>query len=368
MRLTVLAAAACAAVAFSSDQVAAGGCECTSEIAAYAQQTQMVVNAHTDAVGESIIEAFLRGVQQLSAYIERQSSADARIADAQEEVETLRQRALARAAAEATRYTITGEACVAATAAAKMSQALSDQTGIFLNGFDFTNSLRNWSRGNDDAGVVNKGGVATAGYLMAARDQHARELGVLDPTSDVRAITNNLTLIQPANGGDPAVQTLLINLVDPTPPAPLTQTDLQTPTGLTEAARRQADDARRSAATSIFEFILNLQAARPAHEVEGWIREVMPPGYGAKIPADGISELQMLDVMIRAKYPNPAWHASMVGASPEAVQRELLQVQAMSLYVEWLRFDLERRTAMVAAVDLARGLDEKDDGIAAVQP
>jgi hypothetical protein len=346
---------------------ASASCDCTSEIAAYAKQTQMVVNQHTDQVGNQIIDAIMRGVQQLSAYIERQSAADARLADATEQIETLRQRALARAEAEATRYTITGEACIAATAAARMTAALAAGSDVYLNGFDFTNSLRNWSRGNDDTGVVNKAGVAIAAYLVSARDQHSGELGVLDPTSDVRALTNNLTLIQP-EGEDPAVLALLVNLLDPTPPPPLTAEEMNTPTGITEAARRQVDDARRSTTIGVFEFLLNLQAARPANEIGSWLNAVMPPGYAAKIPADGISELQMLDLVIRSKYPNPAWHASMAGSSPEAVQRELLQVQALSLYVDWLRLDLERRTAMVDAVDLARSLDAGDVGIVPVQP
>ena len=62
-------------------------------------------------------------------------------------------------------------------------------------GNDVANAARNRSRGNGQEGAaVREGGLALAQEIINARETYAGVGGVLDPTSDVRLMTENITL------------------------------------------------------------------------------------------------------------------------------------------------------------------------------
>ena len=201
-------------------------------------------------------KAITRGVAQTSGYQAQTTDSQRRIENAAQREETVRQRQLARARAEGGRYDPAPSAC---TDLSGIIQFGGGQNAQGPGGNDLVNVARNRSRGNGSAGAATRaGGLAIARQIKNARDQYEGYGGYLDPTSDIRFLTESSTVDTTDEDQAKILAQLVTNIVDPTPARPITAAEAKTPQGLAQIADRQVDDARRSAADAVFAYLGDL--------------------------------------------------------------------------------------------------------------
>ncbi len=318
-------------------------------------RTRTVVNDHTTQVGDAIIEAILRSTQQLSAYEERTAASQMRVTEGSDANAVMRERQKVRAMAEGGRYDPAPSACIDLSGV--MSMGGGAQAAEGPGGNDVANTARNRARGNGPEGeAVRLGGLALAQQMIAARDAHANVGGVLDPTSDVRLLTENITLDTTNGDVAAAFAHLVNNVVDPLPARPIAQTELTSPAAYAQVAARQIELARRSAAHATFAYYGDLATPIGGGELADWARKAATPAYGQRV-GDKVSTLQAIDVFVHSRFANPEWHQQLAKMAPEAVMREIALAEALSLHVQWMQFQLSLRDAVVGAAHLATDLD-----------
>lgn len=316
------------------------------------------INDHTTDVGQQIADTILKGVAQLSAYQKRSDEANERLMDSQQMAETIRQRQLARAAAEGGRYDPATSACVDLSGIFSMGRANEGASGY--GGNDMANASRNWSYGNEAIGApVAEGGLAVANAIIADRDASKNVGGYADPTSDVRLLTEAITLDTSKGDVSKAYVRMLNNMVDPVPAKPVTEGEMKSPQGVAQVAARQIDATRRSAAHGVFAYLGDMAAPTGGTALADWAKKAKSDSYPYEV-GDKVSELQAVDIFVRSRFANPDWHQKLASMSPEAVQREQLLTQALNLHVDWMRFGLERRQAAAIAALLSSELDNRD--------
>ncbi|ASY61401.1 hypothetical protein [Sinorhizobium sp. CCBAU 05631] len=335
----------------------ASGCNCGT-VRNIVQRAQENINTHTTDVGNQIAQTILKGVAQLSAYQNRAIEANSRTQEAAQLSETIRERQKARAAAEGGRYDPATSACLDLSGIFTMGKAGQGAAGY--GGNDVANASRNWSYGNEDIGKpVMEGGLAVANAIVSDRDALRNVGGLADPTSDVRLLTDAITLDTSDGDISKAYVRMINNMVDPIPPKPITQVELKTPAGRAQVAARQVDATRRSAAHAVYSYLGDIAAPTGGQQLAEWAKKAVTESYPFEV-GDHVSELQAVDIFVRSRFANPEWHQELAGMSPEAVQREQLLAQALNLHVDWMRFNLERRQAAAIAALLSNSLDERD--------
>ncbi|GFE66960.1 hypothetical protein [Litoreibacter roseus] len=351
-RLSLLATTV-AAIGIATPSYAFGGCSCGG-VANIVRNARINVNNHTTEVGNYIVDNILRGVAQLSAYSKRETEAQTRIAEAQDQNAVLRERQVIRAAAEGGRYDPAVSACIDLSGIQNYGGG---QTSQGVGGIDIANLSRNRSYGNGAAGEpVRQGGLALAQEIQLDRDRLRNVAGFADPTSDVRLLTEAITLDTSDQEVAQAYARMINNMVDPLPPKPITTQEAQTPTGLARIAARQIDATRRSASHAVFTYLGDIATPTGGTELATWAQNAAGPAYPYNV-GDKVSSLQAVDIFVHSRFANPDWHQSIARMSPESVQRELLLTQALNLHVNWIRFGLERRVAAVEAAQLATYVD-----------
>lgn len=330
-----------------------GGCSCGG-VRNIVRDARINVNNHTTEVGNYIVDNILRGVAQLSAYSKRETEAAKRIAEGQDQNAVLRERQRIRAAAEGGRYDPAVSACIDLSGVLNFGGG---QTSQGVGGIDIANLSRNRSYGNGAAGEpVRQGGLALAQEIKLDRDNLRNVGGFADPTSDVRLLTEAITLDTSDQQIAQAYARMVNNMVDPLPPKPVTTAEAQTPTGLARIAARQVDATRRSASHAVFTYLGDIATPTGGTELADWARNAAGPAY-PHVVGEKVSSLQAVDIFVHSRFANPDWHQSIARMSPDAVMRELLLAQALDLHVNWMRFDLERRVAAVEAATLATMVD-----------
>lgn len=330
-----------------------GGCSCGG-VQNIVRSARINVNNHTTEVGNYITDNILRGVAQLSAYSKRETEAATRIAEGQDQNAVLRERQKIRGAAEGGRYDPAVSACIDLSGVLNFGGG---QTSQGVGGMDIANLSRNRSYGNGAAGApVRSGGLALAQEIKVDRDNLRNVAGYADPTSDVRLITEAITLDTSDQQVAQAYARLVNNMVDPLPPKPVTTEEAKTPTGLARIAARQIDATRRSASHAVFTYLGDIATPTGGEELASWARDAAGPAYPNTV-GDKVSSLQAVDIFVYSRFANPDWHQSIAKMSPDAVNRELLLTQALNLHVSWMRFGLERRVAAVDAATLATMVD-----------
>jgi hypothetical protein len=341
-------------------ETANAACSCggvQNIVSRYSERTIQNVNAHTTEVGQMIAETILRGVAQLSAYEDRAVEANRRIEDAAQLNDTIRARQEARARAEGGRYDPAASACLDLSGLMNFGGGTATHG---LGGVDVSNLSRNRSRGNGAEGqAVKQGGLAIAAAIKKDRDELRNIGGFADPTSDVRLLTEAVTLNTSEGQVAQAYARMINNMVDPIPAKPVTEGEANTPAGMAQIAARQIDATRRSASHAVFTHLGDLTAPTGGGELASWAKKAAPPTYPHEI-GDQVSRLQAVDIFVESRFPNPEWHEAVAKMSPEAVQRENLLTNALHLYVDWMRFSLERRVATTQAATLAVELDDRD--------
>ncbi len=112
--------------------------------------TQAVIAAQT-----AIVTALGQSTAQLSGYETRTARSQQRVEDAAQQIETMRQRDLARAKAEGGRYDPAASACRDLSGILQFGGGSNSQG---VGGNDLVNAARNRGRGNQDVGKeVNEG-------------------------------------------------------------------------------------------------------------------------------------------------------------------------------------------------------------------
>lgn len=360
MKRTLLAAGVVGALWSSSSSALAAGCNCfavQNMVTTAHTATRQNVNLHTTQVGNYIADTIREVGAQLSAYQKRSDEVVKRVEEAGQTNDTIRERQIARSRAEGGRYDPATSACIDMSGIMNMGGgAVAQGPG----GNDVVNASRNRSRGNGDEGqAVRAGGLALAQEIANARDAYVGVGGVLDPTADVRLLTENITLDTTDGDIASAFARLVNNIVDPLPARPLTETELATPAGRAQLAARQIDDARRSPAAATFAFYGDLATPIGGEELSQWAKSAVTDAY-PNVVGDQVSTLQALDIFVHSRFANPEWHQRLAKMSPEAVMRETALTNSLNLHVNWLRFQLELRDAAVNASSLAAQLDDRD--------
>ncbi len=156
-----------------------------------------------------------------------------------------------------------------------------------------------------------------------------------------------------------AAARLVNNIVDPVPARPLTDGEKKTPQGKAQLAARQIDEARRSAAHSVFAYIGDLAAPTGGSGLVDWAKKAAPASYSNTI-GDKVSTQQVIDIFVQSRFSNPDWHQELAKMAPEAVNREIALTSALNLQVNWMMFQLMKREAAVSATQLATELDNRD--------
>lgn len=321
--------------------------------------TRTAVNEHTTQVGNYIVDNILKATQQLSAYESRTAESNKRVEEGAQANETVRKRQEMRALAEGGRYDPAASSCTDMTGVLNMGGGASAQG---IGGQDVANVSRNRSNGNGPEGeAVRRGGLAIAQEIINDRDRLAGIGGVLDPTTDVRLLSNNMTLDTTDEGVKAAYARLVNNLIDPVPARPVTEGEKATPAGYAQIAARQIDSARRSPAHDVMAHIGDLHAPTGGPELAEWAQNAATEAYPNQI-GDKVSTLQTIDVFVHSRFANPEWHQQLAMMSPEAVMRETALMNALNLHVNWMRYQLEMKDALVGATQLAAQLDDRDAG------
>lgn len=317
------------------------------------------VNNHTTETGNYIVDTIVENMklstQQLSAYEERSAEANKRVEEGAQANEVIRQKQRYRAEAEGGRYDPAASACT------DLSGIMGMGGGATAEGFggnDIANVSRNRSRGNESE-EVRLGGLAIAQGIINDRDELQNVGGVLDPTSDVRLLTENITLDTSNEDVAKAYARLVNNIVDPTPPRPITESELRTPQGFAAVAARQIDDARRSPAHAVFAHVGDMIAPTGGDELTDWAKKAVTEAYPNEV-GDKVSTMQAIDIFVQSRFANPVWHQELAKMSPAAVMRETALTNALNLHVNWMRYQLEMTTATVDATQLAVDLDARD--------
>lgn len=274
----------------------------------------------------------------------------------------LRQREEYRAAAEAGRYDPATTACttlsvVTRAAAVPGSGATDSENGVMPPDAIPVEAARNarLCRGESgeytDLHPVCQSLGAVARDIREERDDLAGVGGLEDPTADVRLLlaTPTISTTDPEQV-ERALARLARNITDPFPPIPIGESELN-PESTREIAARQVEMARRSAPQSLLGYVVDYSTASiPA----GNVREMVPAGYPEEIP-DRISRRQLHDILVRSRHSNPDWHLAVAAMSPEAVQREMLLIQAlqMELFWEYMNLELHRSVNDATATSVA---------------
>lgn len=326
---------------------------------------------------DQIIKALKGHSQQGSEYVKMQMEAMQRIADAEALNAAMLQKSVARATAESGQFDPAASQCSFASSLPD-SSAPTDVPGFFGTGGstgssadtsggggarggkwlagDAVNDLRNRDRGNGDPNV-RAGGPALAKSILDTRDKYVGALGQVDPTTDARALLDNRTIDNNSSGRDAqALNALNINLLVPFPPPAITAEQVKTPAGVMETAHREIVRARRSTAEAV---VGQIEADQMGGQKPQNL--YIPQNYPdqAKIAGGNLlSEYQWMELMVWQRAKDKDWMTKALSGSPSAVVKEGVIIQALHAYIDFKRYELERRVALMEAARFAHELDK----------
>lgn len=326
---------------------------------------------------DQIIKALKGHSQQGSEYAKMQMEAMQRVADAASLNASMLQKSIARATAESGAFDPAASQCSFASslpintsminvpsfgstgystgASADTTGGGGGKGGAWLAG-DAVNDLRNRDRGNGDPNV-RAGGPALAKSILDTRDKYLNALGTLDPTTDARALLDNRTIDNNSTGRDAqALNALNVNMLVPFPPPAMTADQAKTPEGVMETAHREIIRARRSTAEAVVGQIEADQMGGPKPQ-----NLYIPQNYPDSAKLSGgnlLSEYQWLELMVWQRAKDKDWMTQALSGSPSAVVKEGVIVQALHAYIDFKRYELERRVALMEAARFAYELDK----------
>ena len=321
----------------------APGCPC-NVVSSYHSDTREWVTEETTEAATRIIEALKAQTRQTSSHIDREVEASKRLADAEQQNDSVRLREYFRARAESGKFDPNPDYCLLLDMAGSRMSSLAEPP--YSAAID--TSLSRWSSG--DVPAVADGGLRLAAWLAAESRQIDEAVGVEEATTNWDIVQGQLTLPVELRGAPHAIVRLVANTVDPTPPPALTEAELKTPSGLSEFVIRKTVSARKSAARSALS--LSLQLAMPRHDATIYRTLADRSVYTPSIP-DMISDLQAIDIRTMSYFaPNADTLEERHGKSERALLQDLIDLQSVHTRINFLRLLQEMRNAAVLAAQL----------------
>ena len=327
-----------------SDRARAFGCNC-GVIASLHSQTRQHVTVEATEAARHIIEALRLQARQNSRHLDRQVEAERRMADGMAQNDARMLRSEFRARAESGLHDPNPDFCLIMDAALepKLPEEISMPAARTV-----VRHATDWSFGRTRPVVEN--GVRMARWLADERDSIKNAGGAIDATTEWSTMLNRPTLELADPNTRQALTRLVANTVDPFPPKPLTEGQLKTPAGLSEAVRRRAAESRNQAAIAAIEAVLEI--ASPSEYAAPYRKIAERSRYDRSIP-DIISELQALEIRAAA-YHSPTAEAleTRHAKTDRALLQDLIDLQSLNLRINHLRLVQEARSAIVLAAML----------------
>lgn len=160
-----------------------------------------------------------------------------------------------------------------------------------------------------------------------------------------------------------AARALFNNIIEPVPAAPVRGAVLETTSGQMAHMLRTSANARLTTGRSALE---QLKADRvPATSQGDWVRSTLTNlNLQTTDVGSNVSWYQLMDTLANKRYQDPYWYQALQEAQPENVQREIAQLNAIQLMVQWKTYSmLEHMIAMQAsqlAVDVEANRSDFD--------
>jgi len=321
------------------------------------------IDKQTDELEEKMEDTTLRIIRTLtlaakesSAHVQQQTEAQRRFADAQEVNATDRLRQEIRAEAESGRFDPNPFSCMLAD----MFEA-SRGSGAPMSGDGITQKSVDRLTGDDDD--VQAGGAQLARSVVDARDNLAGFQNSPNPTTDWSLMLEAPTI----DMSDPQMQEVLgwviANSVDALPDRAMTEAELATPEGMSRAAEAQQRIARKRAAVETINMSLNMRA--PALTDDGSYASMADDSaYNRPVP-ERLSELQQLDIQTVYHYaPGPNRLNGTNGQNglgqmnEKGWLQEIHRIMSINARLNFIRLELENRSAITNALILAALTDE----------
>jgi len=331
------------------------GCQCGT-IGSFHQSTRYHVSKEATKAARDIIEALQAHSRQQSSYLDRQVEAQKRLVDGEQQNHSMRLREEFRAEAESGRYDPNGDFChlVDLSLIRERNRVKKVPPQII------TRAVGDWSGGKPE--IVRKNGIHLAAWLPREKEAIGSIGTVEQPTTDWGLVNDHATIAAEQPKVMEAVYRLVANTVDPLPPIPLSEQNLQTPGGLSEAVLRDTIAARKQAATSLIEFAIGLSL--PSESSEGYKVLAEQSHYQSEIP-DQISQLQALDIRT-SRYFSPTVVTLQVRheKNERALLQDLIDLNSLNTRLNYLRLVQETRTSIALAAILGTITDNSYGNIA----
>lgn len=119
--------------------------------------------------------------------------------------------------------------------------------------------------------------------------------------------------------------------------------------------RRRANTARTALAADTLASLYGLRV--PAVRLEEWAEAMLPPG--AERPDGPLSRQELLELLAARRFERPEWHVGLQAMSTPELLRELVTMQALSLTVDFERWELDQRRAAMEAAQLAMAAEAR---------
>lgn len=146
-----------------------------------------------------------------------------------------------------------------------------------------------------------------------------------------------------------AADALFDNIIGPVPPTPLKGAALQTPSGQLAHMMRTSSDARLATARASLE---QMRSDRKEATAQGdWIRSTLGNLnlQSSDVPGN-VSWYALMDTLANKRYQDPYWYQALQTAQPENVEREIAQLNAFQLMLQWKTYAMmEHMVAMQAS-------------------
>lgn len=295
-------------------------------------------------LGDRLIQAMRLSTGESSAYADRQIEAQRRFMDASQLNEAERLRQEFRARAESGDFDPSPNICLLAG----MFRGGGGGTAGTM-GTSATQAAMSATSGADPA--VRQGGAALARAVLNAREEFQGRMGVQDPTVDPAAILMNPTM-EAGGDNEQALVALMRNMIDPSPPRPVTQVEANTPEGVVRAHRRTIQETRNNASREVLSMLANMRTpVQPIGSGSGSFRAYLEDiaNYNRPIPSGNvISELQALDIRTLRHYaPRPEVFHARATLSERGLLQEVLDALSIGNRIAFLQLELDSRRAAV---------------------
>jgi len=172
-----------------------------------------------------------------------------------------------------------------------------------------------------------------------------------------------------------AANELINNITTPIKqdPAPMALTDpaTATPAGKQAYVRLRSNEGREELAKAALQLSV---AMRDPSVDKNKVAEILnDPSFqlattDQDVVNDKISQFYLTDIVMNQKYQNPKWHAELWKDGLENVQRQMAQMMAFSLMLQWKQYQLIEQLTAIESTKLAMDLEVARGGGAQVQP